>query len=1828
MKHPRILKRNIAKKLAGLYFILILLLGIITADRSSAQTSCTTTTGVIGDLYGFHLSSSETDGANNYFWFTTSAGAIQGANTNRDVTIKWVATGTANVQVTYNNRQGAQVVKCWVVTIYPKFQPGTITSSVTTAIYNEVFSYTNLVNSTAASGGITQGTSGPYYTYQWEKSTDNVNWTKIAGATDLNCTGSDIMTVKQYFRRSVNGVGFGVSNVIAVDIVQPFKAGRISSSQKISAGTTPAQLLAATAPSGGNGTYTYQWESSVDDNVWNAISGATGASYQPGGLSRTTYFRRKVMSGIQWLYSNTLQIMVDNGSGLNTPANNTSSTTAVKQSIPAYSGLNPDALATVSSYSISRPGVSSASQISGLDATKDYSKEIVYLDGLSRPVQSIYYKNSYNGKDVAAIDVYDEYGREQVHHLPYIAPTDASNGGKFRTDAAIQQPQYYNTLTGNQDDYYYTVDLLEESPVARKRKSIPAGKSFAGNNSGTSGQFRVNYDYDNVRIWTVGDNAGDMPSSTAIYSSGTLAVSVRTYAHHNKEYQFTDKSGKVVMTSVMNDADNEGEGLRTYYVYDDLGNLRYIIPPLAVKYCSSSNNWDFAVSTVSSNILKELCFKYVYDEKGRVVAKEIPGVNGPVYLVYDVRNRLVFAQDIGLRNRGLGEWYLYFYDGLDRPVMTALYKNPTATKESLQTMMNTITGASMVTSPLAADLIIDGSTPFASNYVATNSITFLPEYTSPDNAGFTAEIVPAGTGIIVNNPSANITGYEALQITYYDNYDWSGAKTFNTSYLLDAGTNPNPVAVSPAKNSLGRLTGTRTKVLGTDQWLSHTIYYDDHGRIIQVADDNISGGTDVATRQYDFSGKTLSTYLSHKNPKSAANPEIQLQRRYEYTSNGWLSRIYQTILNSSNAQPKLLSEFTYDEAGRIKTSTLGALETMNYDYTLHGQLKGINAEYARNKSTNHYFGMELFYENGFSAPRLDGNTSGVTWRRKGDPDEWHAYGYTFDNVSRLTKADYTQNTSGNWTNDVADYKVSVPQYDENGNIKTMKQDGMLAGSVKTGVDDLTYFNKNSEYSNQLSGVTDVQGDKKQGDFKNYSGRTGTEDYSYDLSGNLIKDKNRGISIAYNYLVNKPEKITFDNDPNKSITYVYNAGGDKLQRIIKDGTSTITYDYVSGFIYKNNILMLFPTPNGRVRRNASGDFVYDYFIADHLGNTRTVITEETNEIYYKATHEDNPQPAPAIPERDLFTFPKNVDNIPTTNKFYDYNGTNRKFIKLNNNDPDRRIGTAKVLKVMAGDVVNMGVMSYYPVNSAANNVNNQPVNLILDQLINLILGPVSVFPNGKGNIVQSNSNGLLLNRDDFSNYLTSTQNDNPTSTVPKAYLNYVLFDEKFKMVAGGAVRVSTPDVVAPLTANLNVNKNGFLYIYVSNESPSDVYFDDLSIRHTTGHLLQEDSYYPFGLQIRSLSSMALNRLQNDYLYNGIEKISEFDLEIYDALYRNSDPQIGRWMQVDPRAESYFGISPYNSNFNNPVGFTDPLGDEPPGDDPPAWLKLLWPNARYENGIITLSEVTVKGTSPFLRVVSDFSVHFVTNDYYGIAMKYLKARSTRTDRPSRDNLVPADIRPLPTSAPKAIPKPDITVTEPKQTFIQADDDYYCEPCKEEGRRIASEREYNRRLFETEQGGNYLVVKTAVEAAAWEFAMHKVIQGATYLGIGFLGGDFFAEYLGGSFRGNGVHVAEGALEYTMEEAAMAREFGLYPETISIKDGVANLPIGWMDRMKPAAVRMLKEMLKRNGAKYAMIDSGPIIRDDIIQSYEYMRQFKGEIYGLKIYKVNDYTYVFFGEL
>ena len=175
-----------------------------------------------------------------------------------------------------------------------------------------------------------------------------------------------------------------------------------------------------------------------------------------------------------------------------------------------------------------------------------------------------------------------------------------------------------------------------------------------------------------------------------------------------------------------------------------------------------------------------------------------------------------------------------------------------------------------------------------------------------------------------------------------------------------------------------------------------------------------------------------------------------------------------------------------------------------------------------------------------------------------------------------------------------------------------------------------------------------------------------------------------------------------------------------------------------------------------------------------------------------------------------------------------------------------------------------------------------------------------------------------------------------SGTPKAYLNWMLLDNQFNYVGGfnqsGALPVGNPNVLNTLATTIKLHHSGYLYIWVSNETQDwMVFFDNLTIQHFNGPMVEENHYYPFGLTMAGISDKALKTpyAQNKYRYNGKElQNQEFSdgtgLEEYDYGARFQDPQLGVWHGIDPLASRNRRWSPYNYALDNPIRFIDPDG----------------------------------------------------------------------------------------------------------------------------------------------------------------------------------------------------------------------------------------------------------------------------------------------------------------
>jgi len=1243
---------------------------------------------------------------------------------------------------------------------------------------------------------------------------------------------------------------------------------------------------------------------------------------------------------------------------------------------------------------------------------EEVKQQTEYMDGMGRLLQTVKKGISplVNGSgkfDIVTPVLYENVGLEEYKYLPYVAP---SGDGSFKLDPWTEQAAFMADQYPNEQAFYERT-VYEKSPAHRKLTLMPPGDSWAGKSRGTVNNYLVNTALDAVRIWTIANTADALPVSAEAYTESKLLKNIVTDEHGRKTIEFKNLKDQTVLrkTELTSKADGHAGWLCTYYVYDDFGQLRFVIPPAAVELIADT--WSF---TNRQQVADGLCYRYFYDDHKRMINRKLPG-KAEEELVYDVRDRLVFARDGNLQDAK--KWQVTFYDAYNRTVMTALY-NSEATRAALQLSMDQAIADGTITNAIAEkgeyDLVLPKREAGITQYQARNSITFTDGFETVVNDEMETLISTTvgnnAVSVTVTNPLPGIaeTALTPLTYTYYDNYNWDGDKSYNSGYEneLVTGDNLYPEPVAKSNNTMGLTTGSKTRVFlpgGGEQWVTSTFYYDEKGRLIQTLSDNIAGGTDVTASRYNFEGKMLCSFLHHRNPHSGTTPEIKLLTIMEYDYGGHLIAVKKKLNGGS---VKTIVQDVYDKAGLLSKKILGPnLQALSYEYNIRGWLIGMNRAYLMSEAQEYRFGYELAYDKStsvlpsttYATPQYTGNVAGVIWRGEGDGAK-RKYDYTYDQANRLLKAAFLQQSGTTWNNATADFTVTMGNgadplsaYDANGNIKRMQQRGLKAGVPAT-LDDLAYkYNPNT---NKLRYVRDLNNEENstRKDFKEPAANnianlnTDLADYDYDKNGNLKYDLNKKISsIVYNSL-NLPEKIVIDGKG--SIEFCYDAGGNKLRKIVHDNTkspqSDLVTDYIGGLTYQNDKLQFIAHEEGRIRpvykQGSPVTYEYDYFVKDHLSNVRFVLTEQLDFTMYSATMElKNEAVETALFSNVNETRTDKPIGYPEDNKIKE----NTSVAKLNAKADGRKIGPSIVLKVMTGDTVQINAKAFYKSQEPQNKKN---ASLVEDMLANLVqtFGGAGSTP-GAHNVSGSGLSSPFTTNFYVNDYqrLKERGTDMNRQSRPKAYLNFVLFDEQFKLVEKNSgvrqVKENSDQLQVLSVDKMPIGKNGYLYVFTSNESEQDVYFDDVTVMGTPGPVLEETHYYPFGLTMEGISSNALkgkNYPENKIKYNSKElQQDEFSdgsgLSWYDYGNRMYDMQTGKWNGIDKRSEKTPMGSPYSYVENNPVKFVDPDGNFRIDSR----IAQLYPALGY---IVEYYLPLVRNNPELLNAISSFTGGKITTD----------------------------------------------------------------------------------------------------------------------------------------------------------------------------------------------------------------------------------------------------------
>ncbi len=509
------------------------------------------------------------------------------------------------------------------------------------------------------------------------------------------------------------------------------------------------------------------------------------------------------------------------------------------------------------------------------ESGNSYNTSVNHLDGLGRTIQMVNVGASPQGGDLISFVTYDCMGRsDSVTYLPYIRTT--SGIGRDATPVSSQHTFYAQKFGSNAANYAKNLKRYDRGLGLVEVANTPGEAHNLTSGYYTRYTYRLNTTTDAIKRYVVLTN-GSLQSQ-GVYEANQLTV-YRTLnaqdgnsSQQQENLEYTDALGRTIASEVrVSDQDRR----ITYYVYDDLNRLRYILPPMADTYdCSTPK---------TAQQLGDYCYYSEYDERGNIIKSQNPGAEYSL-AIYDRRGRLAMSQSG--KQRVNNEWSFTKYDVFDRPVLSG---------------------------------IITGGT-YESHKAALDAATVFYEERGTTVHGYTNQSYPSV-------PNAN----SYLTVTYYDDYDWLAANDPHAFSTADA------LGQTHTTDVVGLTTGVKNKVLGisTDQWLTTVTYYDHKYQTIQAISDLYPSGTEITSNTHDFLGNVTQT----KVKQSVGGSTYEYNKWFNYDNFGRLLSIQQQITGDASNGKVTLASYTYDNLGNVASKSIhNGAETETYTYDLNGRV--------------------------------------------------------------------------------------------------------------------------------------------------------------------------------------------------------------------------------------------------------------------------------------------------------------------------------------------------------------------------------------------------------------------------------------------------------------------------------------------------------------------------------------------------------------------------------------------------------------------------------------------------------------------------------------------------------------------------------------------------------------------------------------------------------------------------------------------------------------------------------------------------------------------------
>lgn len=478
-----------------------------------------------------------------------------------------------------------------------------------------------------------------------------------------------------------------------------------------------------------------------------------------------------------------------------------------------------------------------------------------YFDGLGRPTETVQRAITSLKSDLVNIQEYDEFGREANSWLPVAI---ASNSGTF---ADLTKVKTAITAVYPNETAPYSKPVYEYSPLNRIQQEYGPGAAWHNNSKAVKIEYLSNTSAHVCGKFTTTDDKVTVSlTRSGSHTVNELYVTKITNEDGYISYEFKNKSGQVILTRQMDGT----TAFDTYFVYDNFGNLRAVLPPEAGDKFTSGT-WEETTQN-----LKDLAYLYKYDGRNRCIAKKLPGAEW-VYFVYDKADRLIFSQDG--EQRKSSQWMFSIPDIHGRPAITGVCSN-----------------AIIYTANPLANAVVKADWAAASN----------------TTKGYTV------TGVTLASPVV----YTA---NYYDSYAFMSFNGVPGATDADFKYEPvNGYGTQYATSYKGLLTGTLVAQLSTSATLTHlntVMYYDYRGRLIQTkASNHLTGGVEKEYIAYNFAGQPVRKQHVHIATGKTTQTEIYTNT---YDHGG---RLTQTTHQLNGGTVVTLADDTYDELGRLKTS--------------------------------------------------------------------------------------------------------------------------------------------------------------------------------------------------------------------------------------------------------------------------------------------------------------------------------------------------------------------------------------------------------------------------------------------------------------------------------------------------------------------------------------------------------------------------------------------------------------------------------------------------------------------------------------------------------------------------------------------------------------------------------------------------------------------------------------------------------------------------------------------------------------------------------------------